>query len=189
MWFQRVLNDPSGFNGFWMCPTPNCGGAGFNFEIFPTDPEHPANKEWVHVDDPDDDEFDEDDLVDDYSDDVRVDLQATDADPDPDAEAEWDADETKWKELDEFFGGEEDDDDDLEGEEWKYGLQPGERPPEFDWADGATQSEGFDEDERRYDEPDRRPREVDWSDREDRRGRKGPPPEYGGEWTEDDIPF
>jgi hypothetical protein len=180
MWFQRVLNDPSGFNGFWMCPTPNCGGAGFNFEIFPTDPEHPANKEWVHFDDPDDeddddDEFAEDELVDDYSGDVLADLQATDAD------AEWDPDETKWKELDEFVGGEEDDDDDddddLEGEEWKYGLQPGERPWDSDCAD-ETQFEGFDEDERRYDEPDRRPREVDWSDREDR-----------GKWTEDDIPF
>jgi hypothetical protein len=179
MWFQRVLNDPSGFNGFWMCPTPNCGGAGFNFEIFPTDPEHPANQEWVHFDDPDDpnddDEFEEDEYL--------ADVEATETD------ADWDPDETKWKELDEHFGGgDAADDEDLEGEEWKHGLQPGERPAEFDWTD-ETQFGELDDDERRYNEPDSRPREVDWSDREDRRGRKGPPPEYGGEWTEDDIPF
>src|SRR3954468_19489206 len=63
IWFQRVLNDPGGFKGFWMCPTPNCGGAGFNFDIFPTDPEHPANKEWTYFEDPDDEEFDEEALL------------------------------------------------------------------------------------------------------------------------------
>jgi hypothetical protein len=167
IWFQRVLNDPAGFSGFWMCPTPNCGGAGFNFEIFPTDPEHPANKEWVHFDDDDDDAND-----DEYAEDELPDeLEAMEPD------GEWDPGESKWKELDELFGGEEDDDD-LEGEEWKYGLQPGERPTQFGSAGDETQIEDFDEDERRYDEPDRRPREVDWSDREDRGG-----------WREDDIPF
>ena len=30
--------------GFWRCPTPGCGGAGFGFDIFPTDPE------WVGED-------------------------------------------------------------------------------------------------------------------------------------------
>jgi hypothetical protein len=183
IWFQRIINDPGGFNGTWMCPTPNCDGAGFTFDIWPTDPEHPINKECVFCDDSDDEEFEEDEyLADDCSGgDGLADVGAIETD------AEWDPDESKWKELDELFGGEEDDDD-LEGEEWKYGLQPGERPSGFDGADGA-QFEDFDEDERRYDEPDRRPREVDWSDREDRRGRKGPPPEYGGEWSEDDIPF
>jgi hypothetical protein len=168
MWFQRVLNDPAGFNGFWMCPTPNCGGAGFNFEIFPTDPDHPANTGSVNSDDADDDDLDESECRDEYP----VELEAVDAD------GEWDPDETKWKELDDFFGGDEDDDDDIEGEEWKYGLQPGERPSASESADEA-QFEEFDEDDRRYDEPDRRPREVDWSDREDR----------SGKWNEDDIPF
>src|SRR5688572_29506462 len=31
IWFQKVINDPQGFAGFWMCPTPNCSGAGFTF--------------------------------------------------------------------------------------------------------------------------------------------------------------
>jgi hypothetical protein len=164
MWLQRVLNDPAGFNGFWMCPTPNCGGAGFNFEIFPTDPEHPANKECAHFDDPDDDDAEDECLDDGSSGDVLADLET---------DGEWDPDESKWKELDDLFGDDEGDDD-IEGEEWKYGLQPGERPTE-----SAVADEDFDEDDRRYDEPDRRPREVDWGDREDRRGR----------WNEDDIPF
>jgi len=92
MWFQRVLNDPAGFNGFWMCPTPNCGGAGFNFEIFPTDPEHPANQEWVHSDDADDDDGDDGGELEDA------------AFLDDEADAEWDPEESKWKELDEIFG-------------------------------------------------------------------------------------
>ena len=166
MWFQRVLNDPAGFNGFWMCPTPNCGGAGFNFEIFATDPEHPANKEWVHSDDPDDDDSGEGEFQDDYS----GDLEAMDGD------AEWDPDESKWKELDDLLGDE--DDDDIEGEEWKYGLQPGECLADSNQDDEAQFEDAY-EDERRYDEPDQRPREVDWSDREDRKGK----------WNEDDIPF
>src|SRR3954471_5022996 len=46
IWFQRVIGDPRGFKGFWMCPTSNCSGAGFTFDIFPTDPDHPANEGW-----------------------------------------------------------------------------------------------------------------------------------------------
>ena len=38
-----------------MCPTPNCGGAGFTFDIFPTDPTHPANEGWHSSDDDDED--------------------------------------------------------------------------------------------------------------------------------------
>jgi hypothetical protein len=177
MWFQRVLNDPAGFKGFWMCPTPNCGGAGFTIDIWPTDPEHPVNKECVFYDDEDldDDEFNEDEFLDD--DDYAGGGDALAGGDSTHADAEWDPQEAKWKELDELIGGEEEDDD-LEGEEWKYGLQPGERPPEPDWQ---MRWEGEDDDEQRgYDEPDRRPREVDWSDREDRRG---------GDWREDDIPF
>ena len=116
-----------------MCPTPNCSGAGFTFDIFPTDPSHPANEGW-HYDDDDDDE---------------------------------DGDE---------------DDGDIEGEEWKYGLAPGERPPEPDWMEQARLE--HEEEERGYDEPDERPRTIDWSDREDRKPRAGP----AGD-DDDDIPF
>src|SRR5206468_3477256 len=58
IWFQRVINAKDGFPGFWMCPTPNCSGAGFGFDIFPTDPDHSANEGWS--DDDGDDEFDDD---------------------------------------------------------------------------------------------------------------------------------
>src|SRR5215470_13282471 len=58
MWFQRVVGDKHGFDGFWMCPTPNCSGAGFTFDIFPTDPTHPANAGWV------DDDYDEAEEID-----------------------------------------------------------------------------------------------------------------------------
>lgn len=30
---------PPGYAGAWCCPTPGCGGAGFLFDIWPTDPE------------------------------------------------------------------------------------------------------------------------------------------------------
>ena len=59
IWFQKVIGDPKGFEGFWMCPTPNCGGAGFTFDIFPTDPSHPANAGWHYIDDEDDDDGNE----------------------------------------------------------------------------------------------------------------------------------
>ena len=178
IWFQRVINDPQGFKGFWMCPTPNCGGAGFCFDIFPTDPDHPANAGWVDDDDDEDsdgdEEFDEDEFDDD---DESEDAAAT---------SDWDPDESKWKSLDEQFGaGGDEDDDDIEGEEWKHGLQPGERPPEPDWMEQARREQ--EEQERKYDEPDERPRVVDWKDREDR---TRPPQSAGGEgFMDDDIPF
>jgi hypothetical protein len=56
MWFQKVIGARDGFDGFWMCPTANCGGAGFTFDIYPTDPDHPANAGWH---DDDDEEYDE----------------------------------------------------------------------------------------------------------------------------------
>jgi hypothetical protein len=149
MWFQRVINSKDGFDGFWMCPTPNCDGAGFTFDIFPTDPAHPANAGWHSCDEDEE--------------------GAGDA-------AEYDADETKYKALDEESG--EEDGDDLEGEEWKYGLQPGEQPPEPKWAEESRRA--WEEEQKRYDAPDERPRMLDWSDRE------GP---EGGASTEDDIPF
>jgi hypothetical protein len=160
IWFQRVINDPQDFPGFWKCPTPNCGGAGFTFDIFPTDPDHPANAGWSY-DDGDEDEGD---------------WEGDDAADGPDAE--WDPEESKYKALDEVFG--EDDDGDLEGEEWKYGLKPGQRPAHDDWEEQAQLE--HEAEERRYDEPDERPRVLDWSDREDRAA----PPEG---WKDDDIPF
>lgn len=171
MWFQRVIGDPHGFAGFWMCPTANCSGAGFSFDIFPTDPDHPSNAGWHY----DDDQYDPD-LEDIFDDEFEDDMAVAN-------DAEWDPDETKWKELDEELAGFEDDED-LEGEEWKQGLAPGERPPEPDWMEDAGLWR--EEDERRYDEPDRRPRELDWSDREDHRAqrRRGQ-----GPFGDDDIPF
>jgi hypothetical protein len=157
IWFQRVINDPQGFEGFWMCPTPNCGGAGFTFDIFPTDPDHPANVGW-HYDDDDEDEGEWDEEgAEEFEEGV-----------------EWDPEESKYKALDEAFG--EEDDDDIDGEEWKYGLAPGERPPEPDWMESGRRER--EEQERRYNEPDERPRVVDWGDREDRQN-----------FSDDDIPF
>lgn len=37
----RIKRSPDGErHGFWCCPTPGCGGAGFGFDILPTDPEY-----------------------------------------------------------------------------------------------------------------------------------------------------
>ena len=160
IWFQRVINDPQGFEGFWMCPTPNCGGAGFTFDIFPTDPVHPANAGW-HSDDDDGDE--------------EEGAEADGAEEPGDAGAEWDPEEPEYQAFDEEVG-DEDDDDDLEGEEWKYGLQPGERPPDPDWMEQGRRER--EQREAKYDQPDERPRVIDWSDREDRK-----------QFDDDDIPF
>jgi hypothetical protein len=185
MWFQRVIGDPHGFKGFWMCPTPNCGGAGFTFDIFPTDPDHPANAGWHDVDDDEeggDFEDGEFDLDDEESGEWAAEGAAHAA-----AAADWDPEETKWRELDDEPG--DDADDDIEGEEWKHGLQPGERPPEPNWAVEARREQ--EEQERKYDEPDQRPRELDWSDRTDRQQPRGGAGGggSGGGFSEDDIPF
>jgi len=108
IWFQRVINARDGLDGSGLCPTPNCDGKGFTFDIFPTDPNHPANEGW-HFDD----DFDED-------------LD--------DPERQWDPDESKYKELDEEL---DDADDDIAGEEWKFGLEPGQQPQETPWAEEA----------------------------------------------------
>jgi hypothetical protein len=137
IWFQRIIGDPDGMDGFWMCPTPNCSGAGFTFDIFPTDPDHPANEGWHW----DDDEPEEGEAI----------------------EAEdWDPDETQWKALDEDAG----EGDDIEGEEWKHGLQPGEELPAPAWAEDARreheqEERQYDEPDRRpreLDWSDREPR-------------------------------
>lgn len=148
MWFQRVIGDPSGFKGYWMCPTPNCGGAGFAFDVFPIDPNHPANADWHYSDDDDEDEVGGDD-----------------------ADGSWDSTESKYQEMDE-----DEEDDDLEGEEWKLGLDPGERP-EPEWmAEARRQEEAR---QKHFDEPDLRPRQVDWTPRE----------HPGADFNSDDIPF
>jgi hypothetical protein len=162
MWFQHVINDPQGFEGFWMCPTPNCGGAGFTFDIFPTDPDHPANEGWVS------DDEEEGEWVEEMDDD--------------EPEEEYDPAESKYQELDEAFG---DHDDDIEGEEWKHGLEPGEAPPESPAAAEARRER--EEEQKKYDMPDERPRVLDWSDRTDRVDRRGPPGEQ--QFKDDDIPF
>jgi len=170
IWFQRVVNDPQGFRGFWMCPTPNCGGAGFTFDIFPTDPCHPGNDGWYSDDEEGEDDeeaFDEEALLDGCG-------------AQGDVARDWDPEESSYKALDEQFA--DDEDDDLEGEEWKHGLQPGERPPPPDWAEQGRRE--WEEHEARFDQPDERPRELDWADREDRRR---PPP--GQSFDDDDIPF
>src|SRR5438045_3704683 len=135
-----------------MCPTPNCGGAGFTFDIFPTDEAHPANDGWTYYDDEEgDEEFDEE---------IK----------------DWQPGESDEEEFD----------DDLEGEEWKYGLQPGEAPPEPEWAAEARKK--WEEEKKQYDEPDLRPRIIDWSEREDRTP-KGQGGSGGSQFSEDDIPF
>ena len=152
MWFQRVIGDKGGFAGFWMCPTPNCSGAGFTFDIFPTDPDHPANEGWQDCDDEEEEFYEEEE----------------ETEP-----AEWDPKESKYAELDEWIG---DEDDDIEGEEWKYGLQPGEQLPGSSMNCDARRE--WEEEQKLYDMPDQRPRVLDWSNRDDRET-----------INEDDIPF
>jgi hypothetical protein len=168
IWFQKVINARDGFEGFWMCPTPNCNGAGFSFDIFPTDPNHPANDGWVEDDE-------------DYED-IEFDEQGNEIVSD--TPKEYDPEEPHYAQLDEMYG---DEDDDLEGEEWKHGLAPGERPPEPPWAAEARQR--WEEEQAKYDQPDERPRVRDWSD-----CTNFMPPQAGsdGEWgdiAEGDIPF
>jgi hypothetical protein len=46
-------------HGFWCCPTENCDGRGFGFDIFPIDPDYRDEegiKMWSSDDDGDDDE-------------------------------------------------------------------------------------------------------------------------------------
>jgi hypothetical protein len=50
----RVEVDDDGPHGFWCCPTPDCDGRGFGFDILPTDPEYQdENGGWVWFDDED----------------------------------------------------------------------------------------------------------------------------------------
>ncbi len=168
IWFQKVINARDGFEGFWMCPTPNCDGAGFTFDIFPTDPDHPANQGWTTGE--------EDDEADAF-------FQA--GETLDTAGEEYDPAETKYAELDDVYP---DEDDDLEGEEWKHGLEPGQRPPEPLWAASARRE--WEEQQKEYDSPDQRPRVVDWADHPE--SQMPPyigPEDPGGEIGDSDIPF
>jgi hypothetical protein len=148
MWFQRVINARDGFEGFWLCPTPNCGGAGFTMDIFPTDPDHPANSGWHSDDEEEEGEIDGEE---------------------DGEEEEWDPAESKFEEFDDEEG-------DIEGEEWKLGIRPDELPVvpvELTEKQRQAQIEmerEREEEEKRYDMPDERPRVLDWANRED------PPP-------------
>jgi hypothetical protein len=175
IWLQRVKNARDGFDGFWMCPTHNCSGAGFTFDIFPTDPEHPANAGW-HYDDDEDEDYDpeeDDDLEEAFDpDDVGNNEPVADYDPH----------ESKYKDLDDEMGDAAS--DIAEGDEWKLGLAPGEKvPPQAYWSENARKE--WEKEQADYDAPDRRPREIESDEREDRRA--------GGddesEFKEDDIPF
>ena len=162
IWFQKVINARSGFDGFWMCPTPNCTGAGFTFDIFPTDPEHPANDGWSYDDGEEEGEEEWD--------------EQEQEEANAEAAAEWDPDETRYKELDEIMP----EDDDIAGEEWKFGLEPGAAPP-AEWSMSEEAQRELEEEERLYNLPDERPRVLDWSNREE----SGP----SGDFDDDDIPF
>jgi hypothetical protein len=137
MWLQRIIGGRDGFDGFWMCPTANCDGAGFTFDIFPTDPDHPANAGWYDDDEVEYDEESEDEFAEEFHD-----VPAS----------EWDPDESQYE-----------GDDDIEGEEWKFGLPPGAEAPAEKWSAGRKE---WEEEQKKYDEPDTRPREVDWTNRD-----------------------
>jgi hypothetical protein len=171
MWFQRVINARDGFDGFWMCPTPNCDGAGFQFDIFPTDPAHPANEGWV--------EFGEDD--EESEDEQAAYAEYDDTDEGEASIKEYDPTETHYRQFDELLDDEPD--EDIEGEEWKYGLEPGAVSPHESSSTREARLR-WEQEQKRYDEPDQRPRVVDWGDREDHR-----PPFPPGALNEDDIPF
>lgn len=59
----RLEPDADGqLRGWWCCPTAGCGGRGFFFDIFPTDPDYEDERGgWVHCDD-ESEEYDEIDL-------------------------------------------------------------------------------------------------------------------------------
>ena len=166
IWFQKIVGRKGReFDGFWMCPTPNCDGKGFTFDIFPTDPDHPANDGWTY-DDGDEYEDDEDPEFAELDDEVSADADA----------GAWDPTEAKYAALDEEFG--DADDDIIEGDEWKLGPNDDTGRPRAPLGWSADARREWEEEQARYDAPDERPREIDWSDR----------PEYES-FNDDDIPF
>lgn len=169
MWLQRVKGARDGFIGFWMCPTPNCSGAGFTFDIFPTDPNHPGNEGWFSFEDDagEEGEWEEDS-------EEFVENEVIEGEP----QGEYDPSEPAYSAMDEACAEQ----GDLEGEEWKFGLQPGE-VPQVDPPPPGVEPRNRMEEEALYNSPDRRPRELDWTDREEREG--SDPQKF----TDDDIPF
>ncbi len=80
-WHEKV--DGRGeVQGFWCCPTPGCGGKGFGFDIFPTDPEYrgeDGEPMWFDDDSDEDGEFlDEFDFDDDAASDSTTEAQFDD---------------------------------------------------------------------------------------------------------------
>ncbi len=144
IWLQRFVNPSSeSMKGYWMCPTPNCGGMGFTFDIFPTDSAHPCNAGWCDMDEIDDEEL------------LAENGLSIDEDPVADSEdktAENDPAEHDNAGVEEQMIAMEDE----TGEEWKRGLSPGDYPLDFMGGQG-----GHPFDDPDYDEPDHRPREVD----------------------------
>lgn len=69
-WEQEEIDGK--LEGFWCCPTPDCDGRGFGFDIFPTDPEWQDPEGRLQMswgdDDDEDDEFDNQDELDDEHD-------------------------------------------------------------------------------------------------------------------------
>lgn len=57
-WRVKRCHDGT-LHGFWCCPTPGCGGAGFGFDLLPTDPEYVGEDGepfWSFDEDEDDEE-------------------------------------------------------------------------------------------------------------------------------------
>jgi hypothetical protein len=83
-------------------------------------------------------------------------------------------DEPKYASLDGMLPEE----DDIEGEEWKYGLEPGEQFPVEESESQKAARRNWEEEQKLYDSPDERPREVQYDEAPLRR-----------DFKDDDIPF
>ena len=171
IWLQREIprrGDPHPTGGFWMCPTHNCDGAGFGFDLFPTDPAHPANEGWTYDDDEPDDEFLDTD------DDNESDAEKK---PEPEsAAAAYDPAEPGYAAMDAL--------DPDDGDQWKLTEADRDaarvRTAAAEAAEAAA-AEQEAEESRRYDAPDERPRVIDHSNEI-----YVAPPRFVGD---DDMPF
>jgi len=78
-WVEEIVNGE--VKGFWCCPTPDCGGMGFGFDIFPVDPDYRdenGNPMGFMLDD------DEEELEDDEELYTELDLDSLSSEPDED---------------------------------------------------------------------------------------------------------
>ncbi len=60
--WREFPNETGGTDGFWCCPMPGCGGKGFGFDIFPTDPQYvgeDGEPMWQWCDDDEDGDYDD----------------------------------------------------------------------------------------------------------------------------------